>query len=195
MTGGGGRMSEQWVLSGTHQTSHGLPAAFELARAATEAQTLPELAGLLRQLRRREARQQGETPLTYRQLAAKTGWSRGIIGEYFAGQHPAADRPVRRPDPTARGHPGRAGGAGHRAGPGRGTTSTPEPGPREHRAGGRAGQGRRPGTGTPYPRFPMPRQLPPALPGFVGRATQLAQLEPSGRRRRPGATAWRRSPS
>ncbi|MEV4728182.1 helix-turn-helix domain-containing protein, partial [Micromonospora humida] len=47
--------------------------------------TVAELAALLRQLRRREARQQGETPLTYRQLAAKTGWSRGVIGEYFAG--------------------------------------------------------------------------------------------------------------
>lgn len=78
-------MSDQWVPSGTRQTSDGSPGAFELARAGVEAQTLPELAGLLRQLRRREARQQGETLLTYRQLAAKTGWSRGIIGEYFAG--------------------------------------------------------------------------------------------------------------
>ncbi|MEU5674622.1 helix-turn-helix transcriptional regulator, partial [Micromonospora sp. NPDC047753] len=75
-------MSEQWIPSGTHQTSHG---SAELVRVCTETQTLPELAGLLRQLRRREARQQGETLLTYRQLAAKTGWSRGIIGEYFAG--------------------------------------------------------------------------------------------------------------
>ncbi|MBQ1015701.1 hypothetical protein KBX53_33210, partial [Micromonospora sp. M51] len=75
-------MSDQWVPSGAHHTSHGSPLAFELARAAAEAQTLPELAGVLRQLRRREARQQGETLLTYRQLAAKTGWSRGIIGEY-----------------------------------------------------------------------------------------------------------------
>jgi hypothetical protein len=26
--------------------------------------------------------------LTYRELATKTGWSRGIIGEYFAGNVP-----------------------------------------------------------------------------------------------------------
>ncbi|MCA1704618.1 MAG: AAA family ATPase, partial [Actinobacteria bacterium] len=34
-----------------------------------------------------------DTPLTYRELAAKTGWSRGIIGEYFAGHVlPPTDR-------------------------------------------------------------------------------------------------------
>jgi Helix-turn-helix domain len=51
------------------------------------------LARLLRQLRRRQARQRGETTLTYRELAAKTGWSWGIIGEYFAGNVlPPTDR-------------------------------------------------------------------------------------------------------
>lgn len=177
MTGGGGRMSEQWVPSGTHQTSHGLPAAFELARAATEAQTLPELAGLLRQLRRREARQQGETLLTYRQLAAKTGWSRGIIGEYFAGN---ILPPPERFDALIRllgATPAEQGVLAtardrveeRRRRPNRDHASTGRAVVRA-RAGG-------PRTGTPYPRFPVPRQLPPALPGFVGRATQLAQLD------------------
>ena len=56
-------------------------------------ETVAELALLLRELRRREARQEGATPLTYRDLAAKTGWSRGIIGEYFAGRVlPPTDR-------------------------------------------------------------------------------------------------------
>ncbi|MFI9643965.1 helix-turn-helix domain-containing protein [Micromonospora sp. NPDC051925] len=145
-----------------------------------EARTVQELAGLLRQLRRREARQQGETPLTYRQLAAKTGWSRGVIGEYFAGNvlppperfdilirllgatpaeqgalATARDRVEERRRHTNPDHPpaGRAGRVAVRA-----------------RAGGTR-------AGTPTARLPVPRQLPPALPGFVGRAAQLAQLD------------------
>jgi len=56
-------------------------------------QTVPDLARLLRQLRRREARRRGDSELTYRELAAKTGWSRGIIGEYLAGKVlPPTDR-------------------------------------------------------------------------------------------------------
>jgi WD40 repeat protein/transcriptional regulator with XRE-family HTH domain len=60
---------------------------------AKDVTTLTELAGLLRALRRREARRRGGSTLTYRELAAKTGWSRGIIGEYFAGNVlPPTDR-------------------------------------------------------------------------------------------------------
>ncbi|OLB78390.1 MAG: hypothetical protein AUI14_13285 [Actinobacteria bacterium 13_2_20CM_2_71_6] len=55
--------------------------------------TVPELARLLRQLRRRDARQRGAAELTYRELAAKTGWSHGIVGQYFAGRTlPPTDR-------------------------------------------------------------------------------------------------------
>jgi hypothetical protein len=55
--------------------------------------TLADMARLVRQLRRRQARQGGEAMLTYRELAAKTGCSRGIIGEYFAGDVlPPTDR-------------------------------------------------------------------------------------------------------
>ena len=55
--------------------------------------TAADLGRLLRQLRRRQARQTGETTLTYRELAATTGWSRGIIGEYFGGNIlPPTDR-------------------------------------------------------------------------------------------------------
>ncbi|MGW5579294.1 helix-turn-helix domain-containing protein, partial [Micromonospora chokoriensis] len=78
-------MSDQRVPPGAGQAEQGATGAFEVVRRGVDVQTLQELAGLLRQLRRREARQEGETQLTYRQLAAKTGWSRGIIGEYFAG--------------------------------------------------------------------------------------------------------------
>jgi tetratricopeptide (TPR) repeat protein len=48
--------------------------------------TASDLGRLLRELRRREARRRGESPPTYRELAIKTGWSLGAIGEYFAGR-------------------------------------------------------------------------------------------------------------
>src|SRR2546429_7339525 len=41
--------------------------------------TVPELARLLRQLRRRDARQRGAAELTYRELAAKTGAAPGRV--------------------------------------------------------------------------------------------------------------------
>jgi tetratricopeptide (TPR) repeat protein len=52
----------------------------------TEISTIAELAGMLRRLRRRHARQRGDSPLTYRELATKTGWAHGVIGGYFTGQ-------------------------------------------------------------------------------------------------------------
>ena len=55
--------------------------------------TLAELGEMLRRLRRREARNRGGPELTYRELAAKTGWSLGIVSEYFAGKAlPPTDR-------------------------------------------------------------------------------------------------------
>ncbi|HYN94118.1 MAG TPA: helix-turn-helix domain-containing protein, partial [Pilimelia sp.] len=55
--------------------------------------TVVELAALLRQLRRREARRRGGAVLTYRELAARTGWSRTVIGSYLAGDTlPPTDR-------------------------------------------------------------------------------------------------------
>ncbi|WP_419994141.1 AAA family ATPase [Streptomyces boninensis] len=55
--------------------------------------TLAELAAVLRRLRRRAARRDGAAPLTFRQLAERTGWSRGAIGGYFGGQNlPPTDR-------------------------------------------------------------------------------------------------------
>src|SRR4051812_22853640 len=64
-----------------------------LAGIASTTRTLPELAGLLRQLRRRHARQQRTAELTYRELAAKTGWSQAAVAEYFGGKAlPPTDR-------------------------------------------------------------------------------------------------------
>ncbi|MGH3681752.1 MAG: BTAD domain-containing putative transcriptional regulator, partial [Natronosporangium sp.] len=55
--------------------------------------TSAELARRLHQLRRRDARRRGAPELTYRELAAKTGWSLGIIAQYFSGKTlPPVDR-------------------------------------------------------------------------------------------------------
>ena len=55
--------------------------------------TLADLAGVLRALRRRQARLRGGAEPTYRELAAATGWSHGIIGEYLGGRVlPPTDR-------------------------------------------------------------------------------------------------------
>src|SRR5688572_10989381 len=57
-------------------------AAFRLDSVASVA----DLAVVLRELRRRHARLRGTPELTYRELAARTGWSNGISGEYLAGR-------------------------------------------------------------------------------------------------------------
>ena len=50
-----------------------------------------KLADALRQLRRRHARRNCDTTLTYRELAAKSGYAHGVIGDYFNGKDLAAD--------------------------------------------------------------------------------------------------------
>src|SRR4029079_4842292 len=55
--------------------------------------TLSDVAATLRYLRRREARTRHGRELTYGQIAAKTGWSIGIIGGYLTGTAmPPTDR-------------------------------------------------------------------------------------------------------
>ncbi|MET8528673.1 tetratricopeptide repeat protein [Micromonospora sp. NPDC005172] len=173
-------MSDQWVAPGVRPRPQESPEACEVARRAVAAQTLPDLAALLRQLRRREARQQGETRLTYRQLAAKTGWSRGIIGEYFAGNVlPPPERfdaliRLLGASPTEQGVLATARDRieEHRRRPTRDQAASAPTGVGVVRA--RGGDARV--VSTPN-RLPVPRQLPPALPGFVGRTAQLAQLD------------------
>ena len=64
-----------------------------LAPTATGAQTLEDLSGLLRDLRRRHARERRDSPLTYRELAGRTGWSQAAIAEYFTARTlPPTDR-------------------------------------------------------------------------------------------------------
>src|ERR1700759_483105 len=55
--------------------------------------TVADLAGLLRTLPRRHARTSRDSELTYRELAAKTGWSPTAIAEYLTGRTlPPTDR-------------------------------------------------------------------------------------------------------
>jgi hypothetical protein len=61
--------------------------------AAGRVRTVPELAAVLRWLRRRQAWARGAAPLTYRELAAATGWSYGCFSGYFRGTVlPPSDR-------------------------------------------------------------------------------------------------------
>src|SRR5512142_715062 len=69
------------------------PRASASQDTAATRETLEELGTLLRTLRRRHARERSATPLTYRELAARTGWSLGAVWDYFAGRIlPPTDR-------------------------------------------------------------------------------------------------------
>ncbi|MBF9128418.1 tetratricopeptide repeat protein [Plantactinospora sp. S1510] len=59
----------------------------------SEVRTLSDLATVLRTLRRRHARQRRDGELTYRELAARTGWSTAAVAEYLTGRTlPPTDR-------------------------------------------------------------------------------------------------------
>lgn len=61
--------------------------------SAAAVRNLPELGRLLRLLRRRDAALRGSRAATYRELAARTGWSRTVIGDYLTGRTlPPTDR-------------------------------------------------------------------------------------------------------
>ena len=65
----------------------------DLTALAVDARSAEDLAELLRSLRRREARRRNDTPFTYRELAARTGWSHGSVGAYLTGRVlPPTDR-------------------------------------------------------------------------------------------------------
>jgi tetratricopeptide (TPR) repeat protein len=143
--------------------------------------TIEELAGLLRQLRRADARRRHDTELTFRELAAKTGWSHGIIGDYFAGKVlPPTERfdalirllgatPVEQGAlATAR---DRVEEQRRRVAPPSDATDPGQPTP--------AGRHTVPGAGSaPNPAATSaPRQLPAAVFGFTGRHKHLAELD------------------
>jgi tetratricopeptide (TPR) repeat protein/transcriptional regulator with XRE-family HTH domain len=144
---------------------------------ASAVSTVGELAELLRRLRRRQARRMRDTPWTYRELAARTGWARSAIGQYLSGRTlPPTDRfdalvelfgatPVERGVlATVR---DRVEEAQRRpwGGPPAGRVADAE-------AAGPAVAGAS-GGWAPV----VPRQLPARVPGFAGRAAALALLD------------------
>jgi len=117
-----------------------------------------ELAGVLRQLRRREARRRGGSELTYRELAASTGWSHAIVGQYLTGK---VVPPTDRFDVLVR-----LLGASPAE---QGALAT---------ARDRVAEGRRDPPARPRPaRAGAPAQLPAGPAGFTGRAAELAELD------------------
>jgi tetratricopeptide (TPR) repeat protein len=148
------RATVEAAVAGQPDVRHPIPAA-----PGADVTTVADLARLLRQLRRRQARQRNTPMLTYRQLAAQTGWSHGIIGEYFAGNVlPPTDRfdvLVRLLGATSAEQ---------------GSLATARDRVEEQRRGA-------PSTGgQPWHRWAVPRQLPATVVGFTGRTGQLAEL-------------------
>ena len=146
-------MSSLRMAEGEHEQSIEL-----VLESITGSATLADLARLLRQLRRREARRLGDAELTYRDLAARTGWSVGIIGQYLNGKVlPPPDRfdalirllgatpSEQRLLMVARDFVEEA---------------------RKRDRPGRAGSGPT-----------VPRQLPAGVYGFIGRTAELAELD------------------
>ncbi|WP_155373880.1 ATP-binding protein [Catellatospora vulcania] len=118
--------------------------------AVGDVRTLDELAGLLRGLRRRHARRTRTPQLSYRDLAASTGWSHGIIGEYLSGR---VLPPTDRFDTLVRL-----------------LGATPAEQGALATARDRVEEQRR-------PRATAPHQLPADVPAFTGRDAQLSALD------------------
>jgi tetratricopeptide (TPR) repeat protein/transcriptional regulator with XRE-family HTH domain len=133
--------------------------AFE--RRITRARTLEDLAELLRALRRRHARDSRDSELTYRELAARTGWSQTAIAEYFTARTlPPTDRfdalvTLLGATPAEQA-----------------ALANARDRVEEHRRGG-ARAARLTGS---EPAAVTPRQLPAATRQFAGRAAELAAL-------------------
>ena len=126
----------------------------------TAARTLGDLAGLLRSLRRRHARTNRDSELTYRELAAKTGWSVTAIAEYFTAR---TLPPTDRFDALI----GLLGASRSE----QGTLATARDRVAEWR------RARRAEPAEPGPPPAGPRQLPADIAGFAGRRTPLAGLD------------------
>lgn len=128
-----------------------------VVRDAAQVASAQDLAQLLRALRRRHARRNRDSELSYRELAARTGWSHAAIAEYLSGR---TLPPTDRLDGLLR-----VLGAGPAE---LGAMASARDRVEESRRNGQVGSG----GGPPV----SPRQLPAATPHFVGRAAELAAL-------------------
>jgi hypothetical protein len=133
-----------------------------IARGAAQVRSVAELAQLLRELRRREARHRNGTARTYRELAARTGWSHAIIGDYLTG---ATLAPTDRFDQLIRML---------------GATSAERAALAAARD--RVEELRRPSRSAAAPERAsvsenVPRELPGVVAGFVGRSSHLRRLD------------------
>jgi tetratricopeptide (TPR) repeat protein len=120
-------------------------------------ETLADLGRVLRELRRRHARRRGGAELTYREIAAATGWSHGIIGEYLGGK---VLPPTDRFDALIRL-----------------LGATPSEQGRLATARDRVQERRRAALATEEAGPAVPRQLPGDAHGFTGRTRELGLLD------------------
>jgi transcriptional regulator with XRE-family HTH domain len=135
------------------------PAAEPDPTVIAAVRTLADLALLLRMLRRREARQRGGAELTYRKLAASAGWSHAVVASYLTGKVlPPIDRFDRLIQLLG------ATPAEQRA------LATARDRVEEVRRALRNPDRHDDG-------WPLPRQLPPDVPEFIGRHRDLAALD------------------
>jgi tetratricopeptide (TPR) repeat protein len=151
----------------------------ELSRERVNAaRTVPDLARLLRELRRRDARRRSTGELSYRALAAKAGWSFGMVGHYLNGK---ILPPTDRFDDLVRL-----------------LGATPAEQGLLATARDRIAEDRRVESASPAPPVAdalagiRPAQLPSDLAGFTGRTAELSDLDhllPAAAGRRPATTA------
>jgi len=142
----------------------GQAATDPLIQRANQVRSTKDLANLLRALRRRHARDRQDSELTYRELAARTGWSHTAIAEYLTGRTlPPTDRldALLRVLGASTAQQGAVATARDRVEELRRNGQPPAASP-EGEPGGAA--------------WPVPRQLPAAPPHFVGRAAEVAAL-------------------
>lgn len=126
--------------------------------------TTADLGAVLRELRRRHARRRGRAELTYREIAAATGWSHGVVGAYLTG---SILPPTDRLDTLVR-----LFGASPAE---QGALATARDRVEEERRGQTGGSPA--ATATTARRVPpVPRQLPRDVSGFTGRSAQVAEL-------------------
>ncbi|MFI5843738.1 ATP-binding protein [Catenuloplanes sp. NPDC051500] len=156
-------------------------AASRILAEAADVHAVDQLAQLLRRLRRRHARDRRDSELTYRELAAASGFSVAAIAEYFTGRTLA---PTDRFDVLIR----LLGATDEECGvlaTARDRVAEARRGPRTRRDT----SGRPTPAGAATPAAVVPRQLPAAVAHFTGRSRELAELDRLAVGPRPESTS------